>query len=270
MRSVIKRVYKLTKKSAKGKAEPVKHGNLQVIKYDDQRLDTFDLDGRYVWDFETGFIRPQTFTILASVAVIGITCFPIWPIWMRIAVWYLSVTILIAIFGLLAIRYLIFGLMWTLGLNVWLFPHLLDDNTGFVGSFKPVFDTEQAAAGQRWLRLIILGCIGGAVYWAYMKPTEAQLMFDDFIVSQRKLVGDLYEGKLLSDTSGSGDTESDSPSATSTANKAYKPLDEILQDTDEAVDVSAKGEPSPSEEQEEYDDLMHEMRAEAAADEGYD
>jgi len=64
----------------------------------------------------------------------------IWPLWMKIGVWWCSVTFLTTFGVLCIVRLMLFILMWILGFRgIWLFPNLFDDNQTFAGSFMPIF-----------------------------------------------------------------------------------------------------------------------------------
>jgi len=64
----------------------------------------------------------------------------IWPLWLKIGVWWCSVTFLTTFGVLCVVRLILFALMWIVGFRgIWLFPNLFDDNQTFAGSFMPVF-----------------------------------------------------------------------------------------------------------------------------------
>merc|ERR1711920_762222 len=64
----------------------------------------------------------------------------IWPLWLKIGVWWCSVTFLTTFGVLCVVRLILFCLMWIVGFRgIWLFPNLFDDNQTFAGSFMPVF-----------------------------------------------------------------------------------------------------------------------------------
>merc|ERR1740117_844002 len=64
----------------------------------------------------------------------------IWPLWLKIGVWWCSVTFLVTFGILCVVRLILFSLMWIVGFRgIWLFPNLFDDNQTFAGSFIPIF-----------------------------------------------------------------------------------------------------------------------------------
>jgi len=71
---------------------------------------------------------------------LGICMIQIWPLWLKIGVWWCSVTFLTTFGVLCVVRLILFVLMWIVGFRgIWLFPNLFDDNQTCAGSFMPVF-----------------------------------------------------------------------------------------------------------------------------------
>jgi translocation protein SEC62 len=111
----------------------VKGPSMKVLEIDQKQL--FEPDQYYVW-----FLAPsQLKTILGGALMVAVilagVMFPLWPMKLRIGVWYLSMAMLgvIALFFGLAIFRLIF---WVITIvvakpGIWLFPNLFAD-VGFV------------------------------------------------------------------------------------------------------------------------------------------
>jgi len=120
---------------------------------------------------------------------------PIWPDAAKKVLWYISVTVLIAMLALCLIRFLLFLILWILGYECWIFPRLFDETLSFQDSFKPVYTFEKGSPGQGYYRIgLVIGLIA-FVAWACTKPTE----FDGFIQAQKSFLDDLYSGNLLAD-----------------------------------------------------------------------
>jgi translocation protein SEC62 len=127
--------------------------------------------------------------------VIGFTLLPIWPDAAKKVLWYISVTVLIAMLALCLIRFVLFLLLWILGYEFWIFPRLFDETLSFQDSFKPVYTFEKGTPGQGYYRVgLVIGLIA-FVAWACTKPTE----FDGFLQTQKDFINDLYNGNLLAD-----------------------------------------------------------------------
>jgi translocation protein SEC62 len=78
----------------------------------------------------------------ALLLVIAIVLFPLWPLFMRQGVWYLSMGVLGLIglfFAMAIVRLILFIItMFTVSPGLWLYPNLFED-VGFFDSFRPAW-----------------------------------------------------------------------------------------------------------------------------------
>jgi len=154
------------------------------------------------------------------VGFVACVCFPIWPYFLRVFVWYLSVTFILFVFGLTALRGFMFLCVWIVGWEFWFLPNLFDESLGFFESFVPVYSIEKTKPGQLPYRL---GCgiaFFSFCYWAVTQPSE----FDGFVAAQGDFLKDLYAGTLLSDMSQADKENIDKPKMQS--------LEDLLKDLD--------------------------------------
>jgi translocation protein SEC62 len=147
-------------------------------------------------------------------------CFPIWPQFLRVWVWYLSVTLLLVIFFLITVRAMGFLFVWIVGYEFWMLPNLFDESLGFVESFKPVYSFEPTKPGQLPYRMGVGIAFFSFCYWAVTQPSE----FDGFVAAQGDFLKDLYAGTLLSDMSQADKENIDKPKIQS--------LDDLLKELD--------------------------------------
>lgn len=184
----------------------------------------FDEAGYFTWIYE----GDQSFSNMMTALLVGgflfCTCFPIWPNFLKVFVWYMSVTLLIFLFFLITVRGFVFLCTWILGYEVWILPNLFDETLGFVESFKPVVSCERTKAGQLMYRIGILVAFSSFCYWAVTQPSE----FDGFKQGQVDFIKDLYAGTLLSDMAQSDKENIDKPKMTS--------LDDLLKTLDSSDD----------------------------------
>jgi len=155
------------------------------------------------------------------------TCFPIWTTFLKIFVWYLSVTLLIFIFLLITVRALAFLFVWILGYDFWFLPNLFDETLSFVDSFKPVYSFERSKPGQLPYRLGVAIAFFSFCYWAITQPSE----FDGFVSAQGDFLKDLYAGTLLSDMSQKDKENIEKPKMQS--------LEDLLKSLDKEDEVKA-------------------------------
>lgn len=171
------------------------------------RVRDFDEAGYFTWMYE----GDKTFSHMMTTLLIGgflfCTCFPIWPNFLKIFVWYMSVSLLIFIFFLVTFRGLLFLFVWILGYDFWFLPNLFDETLNFTDSFKPVVSLEKTKDGQVMYRVGIAVAFSSFCYWAVTQPSE----FDGFVAAQGDFISDLYKGTLLSDMSQKDKDEIDKP-----------------------------------------------------------
>ncbi|OQR90378.1 Non-selective Cation Channel-2 (NSCC2) Family [Achlya hypogyna] len=157
----------------------------------------FTADGFYTWMYE----GPKTFRNFLTAALIvgftGLVCYPIWPQWSKIGVWYLSVTFLIVIVVFCIVRLIAFFLLWLAGIEFWFLPNIFDDNLGVVDSFKPLYSLRKTDPSETKYRAIALVAFIAFCVWVAQQPTD----FDEYMALTKQFTDDVYSGKLLDDMS---------------------------------------------------------------------
>ncbi|XP_067950642.1 translocation protein SEC62-like isoform X2 [Watersipora subatra] len=127
-------------KSEKSK-KPKKVKKLKLEMSDGQYFE----DGReiFVWIYEPGWQKFFIgFAILAT--AIALCCYPLWPEWLRIAVYYLSLVgaaFLAVIIALAIVRYIVWAIIYVITWrrhSFFLFPNLTED-CGVLESFVPIY-----------------------------------------------------------------------------------------------------------------------------------
>lgn len=101
-------------------------------------------DDYYVWNYNKKSISFYLKAIGVVSAIFALVCYPLWPLKMRIGVYYLSYAALglvVAFFGLAILRLILY--LITLPLfsgkgGFWIFPNLFED-CGVMESFKPFY-----------------------------------------------------------------------------------------------------------------------------------
>uniref|UniRef100_A0AC34FZ86 Translocation protein SEC62 n=1 Tax=Panagrolaimus sp. ES5 TaxID=591445 RepID=A0AC34FZ86_9BILA len=106
--------------------------------------DTSDV---YAWVFDPTPWHKKLIGALMLVGVILGCLFPLWPDWLRLVIYYLSmggIVFLLSIMGLAVARTILFGIIYaaTFGKHhLWVLPNLTAD-CGFLESFKPFYTYE--------------------------------------------------------------------------------------------------------------------------------
>jgi hypothetical protein len=107
----------------------------------DQHMGTDPL-AHYVWLYQGPQWKQKVYAAGALAIIMAIVMFPLWPITLRLGVWYLSMGLLglLGLFFLMAIfRLILFCItVFTVKPGLWLFPNLFED-VGVIDSFKPLW-----------------------------------------------------------------------------------------------------------------------------------
>ncbi|KAG0035921.1 Translocation protein S62 [Podila clonocystis] len=117
---------------------------LQLVQYQ-----SFGEDGIFVWRYEGSQLRSHLMAGLLLLIVLAGVMFPLWPVTLRLGVWYLSVGVLILLglfFAMAIVRLILFVITWAvLKPGIWIFPNLFED-VGFVDSFIPLWGWHEPEA----------------------------------------------------------------------------------------------------------------------------
>ncbi|KAI6184961.1 Translocation protein SEC62 [Aphelenchoides bicaudatus] len=139
------------KKDETKKEEEKRKKKVKVVAHDQQVFNN-DTDV-YVWVFVFISVNSIMITMFLVFGVILACLFPLWPDWLRLVVYYLSVTG-ISLFGLLLgvafLRTVLFCVIYaaTWGRhNLWILPNLTED-CGFFESFQPFYTYEYVTPGE--------------------------------------------------------------------------------------------------------------------------
>jgi translocation protein SEC62 len=103
----------------------------------------------FVWLYEGSQVMTKLYAAGALAIVFAIVMFPLWPMKMRLGVWYLSMGMLglIGLFFAMSIfRLILFGLTYFIvPPGLWLYPNLFED-VGFFDSFRPVWGWQEVCS----------------------------------------------------------------------------------------------------------------------------
>eukprot|EP00823_Brevimastigomonas_motovehiculus_P005791 TRINITY_DN4376_c0_g1_i1.p1 TRINITY_DN4376_c0_g1~~TRINITY_DN4376_c0_g1_i1.p1 ORF type:complete len:430 (-),score=98.26 TRINITY_DN4376_c0_g1_i1:20-1309(-) len=100
---------------------------------------SFELEGTFFWRLEPSRRHLYIQSILLVIFALVICLFKVWPLWMKIALYWISLTCLVALSSILVIRLVLFSVLWSIGFRgVWLFPNLFSDTMSFVETFTPL------------------------------------------------------------------------------------------------------------------------------------
>lgn len=164
------------------------------------RTGAFAKDGLYIWNSKVQEVKWQGFYLtLLIVGVLGVCCFPVWPISMKLGAWYLSVTLLCLIIGTTLVRYLVFLSFFTFGYDFWIFPNMYDDRAGFWEVFYPVyfFKARDDSLFSVAMRVVVAAFLVSSSVYLYLNPQIIEDLKEFSVGSVSELVS-WGEDKLLS------------------------------------------------------------------------
>jgi len=125
--------------AAASAAPPIKSRLVEIAP----QQPAFNAEEYYVFLFEGSQTKTIVGGVLMVLVILAGVMFPLWPVTLRIGVWYLSIGVLglIGVFFGMVIFRLIFWLITIVVAKpgLWIFPRLFDD-VGFVDSFIPGWD----------------------------------------------------------------------------------------------------------------------------------
>ncbi|MCJ1245718.1 Translocation protein S62 [Trapelia coarctata] len=103
-------------------------------------------DLHYVWLWEGPQWRMKLYAVGALALIMTVIMFPLWPVKLRIGVWYLSMGMLGLIglfFAMAIVRLILFCItVFAVPPGLWLYPNLFED-VGFFDSFRPVWGWQE-------------------------------------------------------------------------------------------------------------------------------
>lgn len=128
---------------------------------------------------------------MAIFGVIMACLFPVWPIEVKIGIWWVSYILLIALVVIIIVRYTIYTFFYIFGISLWIFPNLFDDSKGVIDSFLPLYSVEkrQDSFISILIRLAITGIVGYTGWYIYSNP-DSIYDFRDHLV---EIYSDMFE-----------------------------------------------------------------------------
>ncbi|KAI9793947.1 MAG: Translocation protein S62 [Piccolia ochrophora] len=138
------RVSKIDPHEGHGHAPKKRVKGLWTVKIEQQQEVQDQL--HFVWLYEGSQWRTKLYAAGALVVIMAVVMFPLWPIKLRIGVWYLSMGMLglIGLFFAMAIFRLILFCVTVFAVppGLWLYPNLFED-VGFFDSFRPLWGWQE-------------------------------------------------------------------------------------------------------------------------------
>ena len=91
-----------------------------------------DPNGFYVLYMEPSQSSLYFYLFLLIVGILAFCLLPVWPLELKIFIWWVSYILLIVMVGLIIIRWILYGFFLIFGKEFWLFPDLFNDNVSLL------------------------------------------------------------------------------------------------------------------------------------------
>ena len=110
------------------------------IKGNDMFLLTEYEENKYYWFNYTKPVSKKNYFYLFLIVfgIISLCLFPVWPLNLKLGIWWILVMILVLLILIIVIRIVVYTTGFIFGYDIWFMPNVLNDNTGLFVSFSPI------------------------------------------------------------------------------------------------------------------------------------
>eukprot|EP00457_Paulinella_chromatophora_P008047 gb/GEZN01008074.1/.p1 GENE.gb/GEZN01008074.1/~~gb/GEZN01008074.1/.p1 ORF type:complete len:406 (-),score=102.59 gb/GEZN01008074.1/:214-1431(-) len=96
--------------------------------------------GVFVWILEPSQFKAFVYSFGLLFGLLVVFMFKVWPLWAKLAIWWLALIFLVSMLGILFVRLPVTAVLWILGFRgMWMFPNILNEEIGVMDTFTPVF-----------------------------------------------------------------------------------------------------------------------------------
>lgn len=147
--------------------------------YQSQYQENFDEEKFYYINVKRSQKQTYFYLSLAVFGVLLVCMFPIWPLELKLFMWWVSFILLILLTGILVVRLVVYAFCYSLGYDVWIFPDLLNDKVflfviqcGFFESFYKLISVNKRndVWYQLVIRMVLFLSSAYAIYYLYQNP----------------------------------------------------------------------------------------------------
>lgn len=123
------------------------------------RQQTLTEKGFYAWNIPKSKTKLTLFLIIGVLIAIGFMLFSLWPLWLKIGIWYLSFYTLIVLVGFILLRLFVWLFLFHFGLDFWIFPNFFIDSSDIMDSFRPMLSFERRQDDMKMMLLRLLSAV---------------------------------------------------------------------------------------------------------------
>ena len=109
--------------------------------------------GFYMWNVPKPRGKLALFLFIGFIIAIAFMLFHLWPMWLKIGIWYFSFYTLIVLVGFILLRLVVWLFLFHFGLDFWILPNFFIDSNDIMDSFRPLMSFERR---QDDIKMIVL------------------------------------------------------------------------------------------------------------------
>jgi translocation protein SEC62 len=145
----------------------------------------------YVLDIHRSKRSVYMWLTLVVVGILMYCLFPVWPVEVKIGVWWICYILLNLMVGIIVIRLVVYAFMYVFGVDFWVFPNLFDEKLGVLESFVPFVSF--AKRTESMITLIVRACIFGFIAYLCWTVYDNPNTVNDFGQHVADLYVDFFE-----------------------------------------------------------------------------
>jgi signal transduction histidine kinase len=100
------------------------------------------------------------FLLIGVLIAIAFMLFNLWPLWLKIGIWYFSFYTLIVLVGFILLRLVVWLVVFHFGFDFWIFPNFFVDSADIMDSFRPFLSFERREDDAKMVALRVLSAVG--------------------------------------------------------------------------------------------------------------
>lgn len=115
--------------------------DVQKFKYPKKLMEaeaSMHAKGFYAFQIHKSQTKMTVLAIILALSIVAIILFPLWPYSVKYAIFNILFYFSAGMLLMIAFRLILWIFLFPLGIDVWIFPNLFDDDAGLLESFLPI------------------------------------------------------------------------------------------------------------------------------------
>eukprot|EP00347_Sterkiella_histriomuscorum_P004222 403361278 len=120
--------------------------------------------GFYAWNTPKPIQKLAILLVIGVIITFAFMCFSIWPLWLKIGIWYFSFYTLIVLMGFIVLRLVVWLALFHFGVDFWILPNFFIDSNDIMDSFRPMLSFERRDDDFKMVILRIVSAVALAFF----------------------------------------------------------------------------------------------------------